>query len=161
MPGPGYPQAPPPPAPSAAPAPYAQPHPIGQAPYAVAQQARSAPSFAADRPGLGITALAMGIAALVLGTATGAVVGYNMFNGFQADDLPIGWYGSTWWLGSAVGVAAIAVGIVAAVHRRGRTQGWFGVGAAVLGGTIPVAVYFIGVFRLIGELGTEIWGITH
>ncbi|REJ04308.1 hypothetical protein DY023_15520 [Microbacterium bovistercoris] len=104
-------------------------------------------------PALGVAALVLGLIALIVipilggvfGAQAGAAApGFFLDTSGNYDDLAalapartqILWTEIAFWSGTAIGIAAIVLGIVAAAKRRGRAAGITGMVLAVLG---PVA----------------------
>lgn len=135
--------------------PGAYPVPVGGYPAAVGGYAPEAP--VKGSPLLGVISLVAGLIALVVVPILGAVFGFQIGNkapgfflssssGMSSDlgllapaRMDVLMAELTFWAGTAIGIAAIVLGIIAIVKRRGRGQGLAGMILAVVG---PVAFFF-------------------
>ncbi len=111
---------------------------------------------------MGVLALIAAFVAALVVPVIGGVLGYQIGALVPAADLAdtarsdlsflspartqVLWAEIAFWVGTVLGVAAIALGIVAAVKRRGRGQG---ITAIVLAGLGPV-LFFAATFVLFG-----------
>lgn len=108
-------------------------------------------------PGLGLTALLLSVLAVVVAPSLAAVAGFRIgarlpevsrylsasgtdlaFLSPVRDDVLLAEL--SFWGGTLVGIAAIVLGVVAIVRRRGRGQG---VAAVVLGAVGPLAFFLV------------------